>query len=192
MENFLFENRFVLTSIAAAIFYCFAEWNNVKQYAYTAMLKAKDMAKDKVLGCGQEEEDWVVTALMTLLPKRITAFLGEAQIRYLVKFLYKKGMDYLDDGKINDSNNSSDESKDIVTDIEEGIDSIISGTNTISDEVKNTAETVVNDSPVEDAPKVEETVQTDAPISAPENQVSDTPVSTEEKNVQDNGVTENQ
>lgn len=79
------------------------EWNNTKVVAYNLMLRAKDLAKDKILTCGKEQEDWVVAKLKTVLPRRLTLFLGDEVLRTLVKFLYNKGLDYLDDGKFNNS-----------------------------------------------------------------------------------------
>lgn len=67
------------------------------------MLRAKDMAKDQILNGGKAQEDWVVAKLQLILPRRLSLFLGEETLRNLVKFLYRKGLDYLDDGKFNDS-----------------------------------------------------------------------------------------
>lgn len=96
--------RYLVAGILILIVVGLAEWNNTKQIAYNVMLRAKDLAKDKILNGGKEQEDWVVEKLKLLLPRRLTLFIGDDLIRSLVRFLYNKGLDYLDDGHFNNSN----------------------------------------------------------------------------------------
>lgn len=95
--------RYLIAGAIIFIVITIAEWNNTKQLAYNVMLRAKDMAKDKILNGGKEQEDWVVEKLKILLPRRLTLFIGDDLIRALVRMLYNKGLDYLDDGKFNNS-----------------------------------------------------------------------------------------
>lgn len=99
----MWDYRYLIVAIVFLILVALCEWNRTKQTAYNVMLRAKDMAKDEILKGGKEQEDWVVGKLMQILPAPITIFLGEKFIRQLVKFLYEKGLDYLDDGKFNNS-----------------------------------------------------------------------------------------
>jgi len=106
MENLsmvVYEWRYVIGLIICGAVYSIFEWNKVKSMAYQCIVSAKQLAKEKILNGGQEQEDWVVAKLMLILPKSITLFLGENMIRQLVKKLYVKAMDLIDDGQINDS-----------------------------------------------------------------------------------------
>lgn len=100
----MYEYRYLIVAGIAIIVIALLQWEKTKTTVYNVMLRAKDLAKDKVLSCGREQEDWVVAKLKLILPKPITIFLGEDMLRTLVRFLYGKGLDYLDDGKFNNSN----------------------------------------------------------------------------------------
>lgn len=95
--------QYLVAGVIIVVIVGLLEWNNTKVVAYNLMLRAKDLAKDKILSGGKEQEDWVVAKLKEVLPKRLTLFLGDEVLRTLVKFLYNKGLDYLDDGKFNNS-----------------------------------------------------------------------------------------
>lgn len=95
--------QYLIAGVIIVVVVGLLEWNNTKVVAYNLMLRAKDLAKDKILSGGKEQEDWVVAKLKEVLPKRLTLFLGDEVLRTLVKFLYNKGLDYLDDGKFNNS-----------------------------------------------------------------------------------------
>lgn len=97
------EFQYLVAGVIVVVAIGLLEWNNTKTIVYNIMLRAKDLAKDGILSCGQEQEDWVVNKLKTVLPKRLLLFLGEDMLRAIVKFLYNKGLDYLDDGKFNNS-----------------------------------------------------------------------------------------
>lgn len=97
------EVQYLVAGVIIVVVVGLLEWNNTKVVAYNLMLRAKDLAKDKILAGGKEQEDWVVDKLKQALPKRLTLFLGDEVLRTLVKFLYNKGLDYLDDGKFNNS-----------------------------------------------------------------------------------------
>lgn len=103
MSDFLWDWRYLITVILFVALYSCFEWTNIKQLAYNAMLRAKDLAKDGLLTCGKEQEDWAVKTLVKVLPKRLTIFFGEETLRAIVRFLYNKGIDWLDDGKLNNS-----------------------------------------------------------------------------------------
>lgn len=97
------EVQYLVAGVIVVVVVGLLEWNKTKVVTYNLMLRAKDLAKDKILSCGKEQEDWVVNKLKQVLPKRITIFLGDELLRSIVKFLYNKGLDYLDDGKFNNS-----------------------------------------------------------------------------------------
>lgn len=97
------EVQYLVAGILIVLIVALLEWGNTKAVVYSVMLRAKDLAKDKILTCGKEQEDWVVAKLKKALPKRLLLFLGEDMLRAIVKFLYNKGLDYLDDSKFNNS-----------------------------------------------------------------------------------------
>lgn len=103
MKEFIFENRYLLIAIIGVVTYAIAEWNNVKSIVYNTMLRAKDLAKDKVLNGGKEQKEWVVDKLMLILPARVKLFVSKDLVSLLVENLYNTGMDLLDDGKLNNS-----------------------------------------------------------------------------------------
>lgn len=108
MENLLmvvYEWRYIIAILICGVVYSIFEWSRVRGMAYQCIISAKQLAKEKILNGGQEQEDWVVAKLTLLLPKSITLFLGEDMIRQLVKKLYIKAMDLIDDGQINNSFN---------------------------------------------------------------------------------------
>lgn len=102
--NFVWDYRYLLlwglTAIVAGIIMG-KQW--VKGKAYSLMMLAKKLAKDQVLATGTAQEDWVVNALYILLKKLKIPFVTKESLRPLVDKLYKKALDYLDDGKINNS-----------------------------------------------------------------------------------------
>lgn len=103
MWDIVWDFRYLIVFIILALALGLAQWSKTKALVYNLMLRAKDLAKDEILSCGKEQEDWVVHKLMQILPAPITLFIGEDMLRSLVKFLYNKGIDYLDDGKFNNS-----------------------------------------------------------------------------------------
>lgn len=79
-------------------------WEQVKVKAYKAMLIAKSMAKEGILDGGEAQENWVVDNLWILLPIRLRLCIGSKErLRVLIKWLYHKTKDKLDDGKFNNS-----------------------------------------------------------------------------------------
>jgi hypothetical protein len=98
----LFEWRFVIAIVVAVALYALFCWSSFKAKAYAIMLQAKSLAKDAVLKSGKEQEDWVVDKLYKVFPK-LLAFVPDLYVRKVVHFLFIKGKDYLDDGKINGS-----------------------------------------------------------------------------------------
>jgi len=89
--------------ILAAVIHGLVTWKESKSRLYALMLQAKSKAKNAVLLSGQQQEEWVVKHAMQYLPASFRIFLSEDVIRGMVRWLYKKGKDYLDDGKINNS-----------------------------------------------------------------------------------------
>lgn len=103
MLNILWEYRFVIVSIMAVVLFALFEWKTFKEILYALMLQAKRFAKDKVMNSGKEQEDWVVTKAYIYLPKWITMFIPQETMRKIIKWLYDRAKDYLDDGKLNNS-----------------------------------------------------------------------------------------
>jgi len=99
----LFEYRFVILVVLAIILYAALEWQKFKTQAFALMLQAKDLAKDLILKSGNAQMEWVIKRAYQFMPKTLTIFITEARMRILVQYLYNKGKDYIDDGKINNS-----------------------------------------------------------------------------------------
>lgn len=101
--NIIWEFRFILLLVIAAVFYCFLEWEKAKSIIYASIAQAKRYAKDQVLKNGRQQEEYVVRLALQRLPLSLRLFLGEDTIRRIVRWLYKKLMDYMDDGILNES-----------------------------------------------------------------------------------------
>lgn len=101
MKEFLWDYRYIIVIIIAALIYCLFNWQKVKTLALQGMLKAKSLAKDAVLHSGQEQEDWVVSKIYPMLPNVARLFISEGFFRILVQKLYKTAKDLIDDGKLN-------------------------------------------------------------------------------------------
>lgn len=102
-KNLIFEWRYVLTFFIAFAIYVLFEWQRAKTTLYALMLQAKRYAKDAVLKSGKEQEEWVVKKAFQFLPLSLRLFLSEDTIRKIVKWLFGKLKDYIDDGKLNGS-----------------------------------------------------------------------------------------
>lgn len=110
IKEFIWEWRYVIILLVGCGIYSFFEWNNVKNIIYKAMLAAKQLAKDKIISGGQAQENWVVNRVYSIFPARVKMFISEETLRKIIRYLYIKSMDYLDDGKINNSySNDKDE-----------------------------------------------------------------------------------
>jgi hypothetical protein len=103
MLNFIWEYRFIIIAVVAIVLYALFQWNVVKAKLYALMLQAKSLAKDAVLKSGTEQVNWVVEKAYVILPKVITAFVPVSTMETVINYLYSKGKDLLDDGKINGS-----------------------------------------------------------------------------------------
>lgn len=109
MKELIWEWRYVILVVSVFGIYTILEWSNVKGKILNAIVAAKDLAKDKVLHGGQAQEDWVVSRVYMIIPVRIKLFLSEELLRKIIKYLYQKSMDLLDDGKVNNSNQTTDD-----------------------------------------------------------------------------------
>lgn len=108
MKEVVWENRYVILAIIGAMFYSIFEWSSVKGKILNAIVAAKDLAKDKVLHGGKAQEDWVVSRVYMILPVRVKLFLSEKLLRKIIRYLYQKSMDLIDDGQINNSYETTD------------------------------------------------------------------------------------
>lgn len=102
-KQVLWDWRFVILIVVVLIIYSIAEWGKVKEKILSGALMAKKLAKDAVLNSGQAQEDWVVTRVWPCLPAPVRIFLSEEMFRKLIRWMYGKAKDYLDDGEMNGS-----------------------------------------------------------------------------------------
>lgn len=100
--NLLWENRFIIAVIFFSIAQIISTWRETKSKLYSMMLDAKRKAKDQVLNSGETQIEWVIKLALNKLPWLVKA-LGEEYTKKLIKWLYSKGKDWLDDGKLNNS-----------------------------------------------------------------------------------------
>jgi hypothetical protein len=77
-------------------------WQSFRAKAYSLMLLAKQLSKDEVLKTGIEQEEFVVNYSYILFEK-CKIPVSKETLRSWIQKLYIKAMDYLDDGKINNS-----------------------------------------------------------------------------------------
>lgn len=113
MKELFWEYRYVIVLALVFGLYTILEWSNVKGKILNAIVAAKDLAKDKVLHGGQAQEDWVVSRVYMIIPARVKLFLSEELLRKIIKYLYQKSMDLLDDGKVNNSFEEDEEKEQI-------------------------------------------------------------------------------
>jgi DNA polymerase III alpha subunit (gram-positive type) len=99
----LWEWRFVIILVITGALYYIKEWEKAKGIMYAGIAQAKRYAKDQVLKSGKQQEEYVVKLMLQRLPLSLRIFLGEDQIRKIVKWLYNKLGDYIDDGVLNES-----------------------------------------------------------------------------------------
>jgi len=103
MANLIWEFRYILIVLFGLVIFALFEWEKFKSLAYKTMLQAKTLAKDAILLSGQEQEDWVVDKLYLIMPISFRVLINRNFLRKIVKSVYHKAKDYLDDGKINGS-----------------------------------------------------------------------------------------
>lgn len=104
MINLIVSFRFLIIVIIALVIasvYLIIK-GKFKQTVYSLMLQAERQARKQILGLGQPQEDWVYTKLSVIFPKYI-GLIGEARARSIIKVLFLKSKDLLDDGKLNGS-----------------------------------------------------------------------------------------
>ena len=103
MKEFLWDWRFVIIFILGIVLWVVFNWQKAKIIAYNGMLRAKSLAKDKILNSGKEQEDWVVEKVYPCLPAPVRLFVSKEAFRKMVQWLYRIGKDWIDDGQINGS-----------------------------------------------------------------------------------------
>ena len=101
--NYVWDYRFIILVVVAVIMYAIFRWSDFKSKAYAIMLQAKTMAKDEILKTGKDQADWAADKLYSVIPARYKMFISQDKVRSLVEYLYLKGKDFLDDGKLNNS-----------------------------------------------------------------------------------------
>lgn len=103
MKEFLWDWRYVIAFVLAVVLWTAFNWQKAKIIAYNGMLRAKSLAKDKILNSGKEQEDWVVEKVYPCIPSTIRLFVSKEAFRKMVQWLYRIGKDWIDDGHINGS-----------------------------------------------------------------------------------------
>lgn len=103
LQQLIWEYRYMLIVIAIFVLHCMLEWEKVKSKIYALMLQAKSLAKDAVLKSGDEQVEWVVKKSYQFLPKSIIIFISKDSMRKIIRYLYSKAKDYLDDEQLNNS-----------------------------------------------------------------------------------------
>ncbi len=101
--SILWEWRFVIILVLSAVLYCIMEWEKAKSIIYAGIAQAKRYAKDQILKNGKQQEDYVVKLMLQKLPLSLRLFLGEDQIRKIVRWLYNKLGDFMDNGILDES-----------------------------------------------------------------------------------------
>jgi hypothetical protein len=103
IKAFLWDWRYVVIALIALVIFAIFEWGKVKEMALQGALMAKKMAKDAILNSGQEQEDWAVCKMYPLLPAAARVVISEAAFRKIIRYLYGKAKDYLDNGNLDGS-----------------------------------------------------------------------------------------
>jgi hypothetical protein len=103
MLSCLWELRFIIVVVVAFILLLLLEVSRGKAVLYALMLQGKRYAKDTVMNSGAEQEEWVVKKALQFMPKSLTLFLCESSVRWIVRKLFLKLKDYMDDGVLNNS-----------------------------------------------------------------------------------------
>lgn len=105
MNNILsviWEYRYIIMWVVIAVLYMLTEWNGFKAKVTALMLDAKKLAKDGILKNGEQQVEWIILHAYQKLPKRYQ-LIKEDTMKKIVKWLYDKAMDYIDDGQLNNS-----------------------------------------------------------------------------------------
>jgi hypothetical protein len=100
--NIIFEWRYVIIVVIGVAIYAAFEWKKFTTLCYKVMLAAKEGAQNMVIGAGKEEEDWVVSKLMILIPIKFN-IIGEDKLRIVVHWLFGKMKDLADNGHFDNS-----------------------------------------------------------------------------------------
>ena len=103
MTEFVFEYRFLFVLLLYTLTFALFEWERFKGKVVAVMLGAKQLSKEKVLITGKEQEDYVVMKILSYLPKWVGMNIPEEILRRIIKHLYIRAMDYIDDGHLNNS-----------------------------------------------------------------------------------------
>lgn len=104
--NLIFEYRYIIIYALVLIVGIIFNPSEFKARLYQAILQAKKLAKDGVLQTGIAQEDYVVANISKFVGFRfkfILTLIGENNLRLIIKKLYIKAIDLVDDGKLNDS-----------------------------------------------------------------------------------------
>ena len=98
----IFDLRFMIVLALGILIFALFEWTAFKTKAYAVMLAIKQRSKEIVLS-GPEQETFVVNKLFSYLPDWIHKAIPDEILRKIIAYLYNKAMDYIDDGKLNNS-----------------------------------------------------------------------------------------
>jgi uncharacterized protein (UPF0333 family) len=104
MLNLIVNFRFLFVVIVALVIIggYLIKKGKFKQTVYSLMLQAERQVRKQILASGQPQEDWVYNRLLAIFPKYV-GLIGETKTRSIIKVLFLKSKDLLDDGNINNS-----------------------------------------------------------------------------------------
>jgi hypothetical protein len=104
--SFIVEYKDIIIALIGLIFWAISNKKEFEKRLTEGMLRAKDLAKDKILLSAKEQENYIVENIATIVGKRfaiVLKFINEDTLRKITHVLYEKAMDKYDDGEINGS-----------------------------------------------------------------------------------------
>lgn len=76
--------------------------DQIRQDVYALFVEAERLFTES--GAGQEKLNYVVEKARELLPKYIQVLISKEKLEQIIQFWFDEAKDFLDDGKMNDSN----------------------------------------------------------------------------------------
>lgn len=116
MQQIIEYRGLILAAIATALLIALAGWAQVRQALLGLMMRAEKAARKGDFGpiSGPELMEIVVRQFMLRVVPGLPSWLAwlrpmltEARVRATAQFLYDKTLDWLDDGKFNNSNSAA-------------------------------------------------------------------------------------
>lgn len=104
MLNYLYEYGWIAVGLALVGYYFYRlyikhGWSEVRKKVYELMLVA-----EKQFNIGEQKLYWVADNIYNLLPNSAKFVLKKKDLINTVQYIYDTSFDFMDDGKINNSN----------------------------------------------------------------------------------------